>query len=81
MEADIPFVLTKDFFYVATGGSSPSFVANGEPPFIRKGDVATIVQVIVPHPSDPLYSVRNAEGKRKAVYRDYLVEHGAVFYP
>lgn len=81
METDIPFVLAKDFFYIATGGSTPSFMANGEPPFIKKGETTTIVRTIAPHPSNPLYSVQNAKGKRKAIYRDNLVEHGVTFYP
>ena len=66
MKINIPFTLSKDF--------SPS-AWNFGPCFIKAREPAEIIEVIVAA-TNPLYLVQNAEGKTKAIHRNYLVEHG-----
>jgi hypothetical protein len=45
---------------------------------LQAGESATITKAVVAHPTNPLYEVTKADGKQFVVYRDDLVECGAL---
>lgn len=68
----IPFVLGQDFY------TGPSHLLSTL--FIKAGEQCYVDQVIMPHASNPLYSVRNSQGKTQAIYRDELCYKGVTFH-
>lgn len=49
-----------------------------DPPFLAAHETAAIVGVVVAHPVNPLYRVMRGDGEVQVVYRQQLVDCGAL---